>query len=187
MSDQNTKDTTSVFGIFNRMALPEGATPVADFDINKYVGRWFEIGRMDFFWEKRVMTNVFAEYSPNEEGNIRVVNTGLNEKKQKWSSWEGEARFRGDNTVAGLEVSFFAGIAWAGYNVVSVDEEYKYALVFGRNTDYLWLLSRERGMPQEIKDKYLKMAADCGYDTSKIHWPDQTQELPKEGEVETHG
>ncbi len=169
-------EETTVFGIFHKMALPEGATPVSDFDLNKYLGRWYEIGRMDFFWEKRNMTNVYAEYSANEEGTVDVKNTGYSEKRGKWSSFEGEARFRAENTIAALEVSFF-GPTWSGYNVVSVDEDYKYALVFGRNTDYLWFLSRDRGMPQHIKDKYLKMAKDCGYDTNKIHWPDQTKEI----------
>ncbi len=174
---------TTVFGIFNRQAIPDGATPVENFDLKKYFGRWYEIGRMDFFWEKKGMTNVFAEYSPNEDGNVKVVNTGYTEKKDKWSSFEGEARFRTENTVAALEVSFFGGIAWSGYNVISVDEDYKYALVFGRNTDYLWFLSRERGMPQAIKEKYTKMAKQAGYDVTKIHWPDQTQELPSEDEI----
>lgn len=170
----STKDTTTVFGIFNQMAIPEGATPVSDFDITKYVGRWYEVARMDFFWEQHNMTNVFAEYTPNEHGTIDVKNTGYSERRQKWSSYEGEARFRSDNTVAALEVSFF-GPAWSGYNVISVDEDYKYALVFGRNTDYLWFLSRDRGMPQKIKDKYEKIAKDAGFDTTKIHWPDQTK------------
>ncbi len=167
---------TTVFGIFNRMAMPEGATPVEEFDLEKYMGRWYEVARMDFFWENHKMTNVYAEYAINDKGTVDVKNTGFKENTGKWSSYEGEARFRAENTVAALEVTFFS-MAWAGYNVVSVDEDYKYALVFGRNNDYLWFLSRERGMPQEIKDKYSKMAEKCGYDVTKIHWPDQTKEV----------
>ncbi len=168
--------TTTVFGIFHKIAIPEGAIPVKDFDIKKYLGRWYEVARMDFFWEKHHLTNVYAEYRLNLEGTIDVKNTGYSEKKQKWSSYEGEARFRADNTVAALEVSFF-GPTWAGYNVISVDGDYKYALVFGRNTNYLWFLSRTRGMPQSIKDKYLKIALNCGYDINRIHWPDQTKDV----------
>ncbi len=167
---------TTVFGIFHRKAMPEGATLVKDFDLQKYFGRWYEIGRMDFFWEKKTLTNVYAEYSANEEGTVDVKNTGYDEKRDKWSSYEGEARFRDDNTVAALEVTFFGG-AWAGYNVVSVDEDYKYALVFGRNLDYMWLLSRERDMPKEMKNKYLKMAMDVGYDVSKINWTPQDKKV----------
>ncbi len=171
-------EETTVFGIFHKQALPEGATPVDQFDAAKYMGRWYEVARMDFYWEKHNMTNVYAEYAINEEGTVDVKNTGFSERKNKWSSYEGEARFRSDSTVGALEVSFFLGLSWSGYNIISVDEDYKYALVFGRNTDYLWFLSRERGMPQEIKDKYTKIAEKCGYDVSKIHWPDQTKEVP---------
>lgn len=167
----NLKDTT-VFGIFHKQALPKGAMPVTDFDIEKYLGRWYEIARMDYFWEKKFLTNVYAEYSPNEDGTVDVVNTGYNEKKEEWSSYEGEARFRTENNVAALEVSFFGG-AWAGYNVVSIDEDYQYALVFGRNLDYLWFLSKDKEMPKEIKNKYVEMALEVGYDVSKIHWTPQ--------------
>ncbi len=93
-------ETTTVFGIFNKMALPEGATPVNDFDLSKYLGRWYEVARMDFFWEKHNMTNVYAEYRANEEGTVDVKNTGYSEKREKWSSFDGEARFRAENTVA---------------------------------------------------------------------------------------
>ncbi len=167
---------STVFGIFHKAALPEGAMPVEDFKLEKYLGRWYEVGRMDFFWETRNLTNVYAEYRANSRGTVDVKNTGYDEDKQKWTSYEGEARFRAENTMAALEVSFF-GPSWSGYNVIAIDNDYHYALVFGRNTDYMWLLSRDRGMPQEIKDKYLKMAEECGYDTTKIHWADQSKQV----------
>lgn len=170
------KNTTKLFGLFSQVAIPDGATAVQNFKIEKYLGRWYEIARMDFFWEKKQLTNVYAEYRLNDEETVDVKNTGYNEKKEKWESYEGEARFRGDSHVAGLEVSFFMGI-WAGYNVISVDEDYKYALVYGRNLDYCWMLSRERTMPQHIKDKYLKMLNDTGFDVSKIHYVDQRRSV----------
>jgi apolipoprotein D and lipocalin family protein len=167
---------TTIFGLFHKRAMPEGAMPVQDFDLNKYLGRWYEIARMDYFWEKKTITNVFPEYSLNEEGTVDVLNTGFNEKSQEWDVYKGEARFRTDNDVAALEVSFFAGI-WAGYNVISVDDDYKYALVFGRNLDYLWFMSRDRSMPEHIKDKYLRLSKDAGYDTSKLNWTDQSKPI----------
>ena len=167
---------TTVFGIFHRSAMSSGVMPVAEFSIEKYCGRWYEIGRMDFFWEKKSLTNVYVDYAINAEGTVDVKNTGFNEKSEKWSSYEGEARFRADNNIAALEVTFFGG-AWAGYNVVSVDENYQYALVYGRNLDYLWMLSRNRAMPPSIKEKYLAMARETGYDISKINWPSQDKEI----------
>lgn len=171
----NLKETT-LFGIFRKRAIPEGAVPVNDFQLEKYLGRWYEIGRLDFFWEKKSLSNVFAEYSLNKKGTVNVKNTGYQEDKSRWSSFDGEARFRAEKNIAALEVSFFAG-AWAGYNLIAVDPNYSYALVFGRSLDYLWLLSRTRTMPSEIKDQYLKIAKEIGYDIDKITWTDQSREI----------
>ena len=71
-----------------------------------------------------------------------------------------------------LKVSFF-GPFYTGYNVIAIDPEYKYALVAGKNLDYLWLLSREPTMPQEIIDQYLAIAKAIGYDTSRLLWVEQ--------------
>ncbi len=172
-------DETTIFGIFHRKAIPDGATPVDNFDLSKYLGVWYEIARLNFYWENHDMTNVTAEYTlGDEEGVVGVKNTGFDEKKNEWSSYEGTATFRGDNTLAALAVSFFGPIK-AGYNVLSVDGsedgKYKYALVAGRSTDYLWFLSREKEMPEEIKAKYLKMAEEIGFTTDDLNWVDQTK------------
>ena len=66
-------------------------------------------------------------------------------------------------------VSFF-GPFYSGYNVIALDGQYKYALVAGKNLKYLWLLSRETTMPEDIKQSYLKIAEGLGYDTSVLIW-----------------
>ena len=68
-----------------------------------------------------------------------------------------------------LKVSFF-GPFYAGYNVIALDEDYKYALVSGDRFKYLWILSRETTIPDEIKSKYLKIAENLGYKTSDLIW-----------------
>lgn len=170
----NQEDKSTIFGIFHRSALPEGATPVAHFELEKYFGRWYEIARLNYYWEDKDLTNVYATYSANDDGTVKVVNTGYDEENQKWKTFEGKAKFRGDNTLAALDVSFFGPI-WAGYNVVSVDDDYKYALVFGRNLDYIWILSRDISIAEHVKEKYLKIAEHIGYDISKLNWIDQSK------------
>ncbi len=83
----------------------------------------------------------------------------------------GKAKFRGDKNVAALKVSFF-GPFYSGYNVLAIDEEYQYALVAGKNLDYLWILSRTPSLPEVIKDRYLQLAKDIGYNTSDLLWVD---------------
>ena len=68
-----------------------------------------------------------------------------------------------------LKVSFF-GPFYSGYNVLAIDDEYKYALIAGESTKYLWILSREVNIPEEIKDKYLKIAKEIGYNTDDLVW-----------------
>ena len=104
-----------------------------------------------------------------ENGSIKVDNQGYNTVKEKWNQALGKAKFVGDDTVAMLKVSFF-GPFYAGYNVIAIDEDYQYALVAGASLEYLWILSREPNIPEDIKAKYLKVAEDAGYDTSKLLW-----------------
>jgi len=54
--------------------------------------------------------------------------------------------------------------------VIALDENYQYALIAGKNLDYLWILSRTKELPEEIKTEYLKIAEEIGYDTSRLIW-----------------
>ncbi|HLS30519.1 MAG TPA: lipocalin family protein [Flavobacteriaceae bacterium] len=76
-------------------SMPKHAKPVKHFDVNRYLGNWYEIARFDFRFEKD-MNNTMAQYSLNEKGNVKVLNSGYNYKKDEWSSAEGVAKFRED-------------------------------------------------------------------------------------------
>lgn len=155
--------------LFNSYSsIPENAKAVGNFDVNKYLGTWYEIARFDSRFEKD-LDNVSAQYSLNEKGNVDVLNSGYNFKKEEWEKANGLAKFRGNKDVAELKVSFF-GPFFGGYNVVALDENYQYALVAGNKLDYLWILSRTKTIPEEVKTNYLKIAEEIGYDTSKLIW-----------------
>lgn len=148
--------------------IPKGAVAVKPFDKDKYLGKWYEIARLDFRFERN-MNNTTAEYSLNEDGTIKVVNRGYNYKKDKEEEAIGKAKFVDSADEAKLKVSFF-GPFYAGYNVIAIDKDYKYALVAGRNLNYLWFLSRSKTMPQKVKQSYLEKAISLGYDVSKLVW-----------------
>lgn len=152
----------------SRASIPKGAQAVKPFDVNKYLGNWYEIARLDFHFEKDI-TNATAEYSLNEDNTIKVVNRGYDLKQEKWDESTGKAKFAESPDEAKLKVSFFGPI-WSGYNVLAIDPQYKYALVAGRNLNYMWLLSREKTMPEKIRKEYLKKAYELGYDISKLVW-----------------
>lgn len=148
--------------------LPQGAVPVSSFDKERYLGKWYEIARMDFWFEKD-LNNTTAEYSLNKDGSIRVENKGFNYKKKIWKKAVGKAKFVKSPDIGMLKVSFF-GPFYAPYNVIAIDNDYKYALVVGKNLKYLWILSREPQIPQEVKEEYLKKAEELGYNISALVW-----------------
>ena len=148
--------------------IPKGVHAVKPFEKEKYLGKWYEIARLDFKFEKG-LNNTTAEYSLRDDGKIKVLNRGYKYKKNDWKEANGKAKFVGDHNVAMLKVSFF-GPFYSGYNVITIDNEYKYALVAGKSLKYLWILSREKTIPENIKSNYLKIAKDAGFDTSKLIW-----------------
>lgn len=155
--------------LFNSCAsIPQKAKPVENFEVNRYLGTWYEVARFDFRFEKD-LDNTSANYTLDKKGNVIVLNSGYNFVKKKWTKADGLAKFRGDKNVAALKVSFF-GPFYSGYNVVALDENYQYALIAGKDLDYLWILSRTKTIPEDVKTKYLKIAEEIGYDTSKLIW-----------------
>ncbi len=152
-------------------SIPKGAVAVRPFVKEKYLGEWHEIARKDFRFERN-LNNVSAHYSLNGDGSIKVENQGYNYKKNIWKRAIGKARFVGSSNEAKLKVSFF-GPFYSGYNVLAIDPDYKYALVAGKNLKYLWLLSRDITMPEDVAHSYLKIAQDLGFDLSDLIWTEQ--------------
>ena len=153
------------------VSIPKGAKAVKPFDRDRYLGKWYEIARMDFKFEKNLQ-QVTANYTLMDDQSIKVDNKGFNSKDQKWKESVGKAKSVGNATEGRLKVSFF-GPFYAGYNVIAIDDEYKYALVAGNNLKYLWLLSREKTMPRYMIQRYLSHAKALGYEVEKLVWTKQ--------------
>jgi apolipoprotein D and lipocalin family protein len=140
---------------------------VSGFDGERYLGKWYEIARLDHSFESD-LSNVSAEYSKQEGGDIKVVNRGYNEKTGEWKQIEGKARFIDQETVGSLKVSFF-GPFYGGYHVIALDrQDYGYAMVAGPSRAYLWILSRTKSMPGNVYSKLVDKAAQMGFDTANL-------------------
>ncbi|MDZ7280218.1 outer membrane lipoprotein Blc [Pantoea eucrina] len=150
---------------------PRGVQPITHFDASRYLGKWYEIARLDHRFE-RGKDHVTATYSERSDGGIRVVNRGYDVKKKAWSESEGKAYFTGDRQTAALKVSFF-GPFYGGYNVIALDDDYQYALVSGPNRGYLWLLSRQPTVPDDVKQRYLALATSLGFPVDALIWVNQ--------------
>ncbi|WP_432713852.1 lipocalin family protein, partial [Pedobacter sp.] len=148
------------------VSLPKGASAVSPFDKDKYLGKWYEIARLDFKYEKN-LDNVTANYTLKDDGSIRVDNRGYDYTKNEWKESIGKAKFVEEPTVGRLKVSFF-GPFYAAYNVIAIDKDYQNALVVGNSTKYMWILSRTKTIPDAVKADYLQQAKAIGVDIDAL-------------------
>lgn len=156
------------YKILTRRDIPEWATPVEPFDIDRYMGKWYELARFGSLIEKN-LKNVTEDYAMDAEGNIKVITTGYNYKKHKTVQASGKIKFVGAEDTGMLKVSYF-GPFYASYNVIGIDDDYRYALVCTNNLEYLWVLSREATLPDEIKTRFINRAVGIGFDVSRLEW-----------------
>lgn len=146
---------------------PENIEPVADFELDRYLGTWYEIARLDHSFERN-LEQVTATYSLREDGGVKVLNKGYSTKKDRWKEAEGKAYFIGEPNVGNLKVSFF-GPFYGAYVVFELDKEnYQYALVAGPDTSYLWLLARTPTISPELQEKLVNIAKEKGFNTDEL-------------------
>jgi len=165
-----------LFALFTLTActsIPKGLQAVDNFDSQLYLGTWYEVARLDHSFE-RGLSNVSAQYSFNEDGSINVINRGWDQEEQQWSEAIGKAKFVNDSNVGHLKVSFF-GPFYSSYVVFYLESDYSTALVSGYSRDYFWILSRSPQLPDYKMNKYLRIAEQAGFDTSKLIFPFQAQ------------
>ena len=140
---------------------------VTDFDLNRFLGSWYEIARFDHKFE-RGMEQTKALYILRNDRKVDVLNTGM--KNGKHSEAKGVAKLT--DTPALLRVSFW-GPFYSDYRVLLLDKDYQYALIGSSSDKYLWILSRTPQISDEIKSKILTEAQKRGYDTDKLIWVKQ--------------
>jgi apolipoprotein D and lipocalin family protein len=154
------------------VGIPENVKPVDCFKLEQYLGKWYEIARLDHSFE-RGLTRVSANYSLRDDGGVKVINRGYLAKENKWKEVEGKAYFAGRPDQGFLKVSFF-GPFYGSYIVIELDHDnYHYALVCGPDKSYLWILAREPGIKEDVKNNLIAKAAALGFETNKLIFVDQ--------------
>ena len=153
------------------VGIPENVEPVENFKLEQYLGKWYEIARLDHSFE-RGLSRVTAEYSLRDDGGVRVLNRGYSEQEKSWEEAEGKAYFVQERDRGFLKVSFF-GPFYGAYVIFALDHEnYQYALVSGPDKSYLWILARSPEMNQALLERLIEKAAAAGFDTSKLIFVD---------------
>ncbi len=157
------------------MGMPETVTPVQNFELDQFLGKWYEVARLDHSFE-RGLSEVSADYSLKKDGSVEVLNQGYKREASKWKSAEGVASFAESSDQGYLKVSFFRPF-YSSYVVFELGENYQHAFISGANTDYLWLLSRTPEISLELRDQFLTMAEARGFDTEAVIWVEHGVEV----------
>ncbi len=143
------------------LSTPAGIAPVANFDINQYLGRWYEIARLDNLFQ-RGLEQVMATYSLRKDGSICVENTGWYGQTGQQKTVTGKAKFVADEKIGHLKVSFW-GPFYSSYVVFYLANDYSVAMVCGSGRSYCWILARSPILSSADLAKYRSIAEDHGF------------------------
>lgn len=148
-------------------SAPKNIDPVTQFQVERYLGTWYEIVRQDHAFEEG-LSNVTATYSMRDDGGVTVLNRGYSAEDKQWREAEGRAYFVNSSDVGHLKVSFF-GPFYGAYVIFELEQKnYQYAMISGPSRDYFWLLSRTPTMPEDVKSRLLAKAEALGFPTDKL-------------------
>ncbi len=142
---------------------------VTDFEVQRYLGVWYEIARLPHRFE-RDLNRVKAEYTVDSNGTLRVVNSGERDGERREAI--GVARFKGERTVGELEVSFFRPF-YGDYRIIRLAPDYRYAVVTSGTMEYLWIIARTPQLPEAEKKELIEYARNLGFPVENLEFPIQ--------------
>jgi apolipoprotein D and lipocalin family protein len=153
-------------------------TVVQKVDLNRYLGRWYEIARIPVWFQKDCACGTTAEYSLIKDGEVSVVNRCCT-SDGKMKEAKGRAWVVDKKTPAKLKVSFvslfgfwlFGGHYW----IIDLDPDYRYAVIGHPKRTLGWILSRTPELSQEILDGIAERLEANGYSFSQFKMSDQTE------------
>lgn len=160
-----------LFFLVSCTGVPQGISPIDDFDLDRYLGDWYEIARLNHSFEDG-LSKVKASYSLNPDGSVKVINRGFSTEKNEWEEAIGKALFVDEKNQGHLKVSFF-GPFYGSYIIFKLDEHYRYAYITGYNRDFLWLLSRTPTVNDAVKEDFIETVTALGFDTDEIIFVEQ--------------
>jgi apolipoprotein D and lipocalin family protein len=136
-------------------------------DLDRYVGKWYEIAAFPMYFQRQCLGDVTADYALRPDGVISVVNRcrttdGFAEATGRAWAVEGTGNSQ-------LEVSFFRPFR-SDYWIIGLDDDYRWAVVGNPNRKYLWVLSRTPRLPKEQLDRALRSAGNQGFDLTQLKY-----------------
>jgi apolipoprotein D and lipocalin family protein len=143
---------------------------VPSVDVNRYMGKWYEIASYPQFFEKGC-SNVSATYTL-KDSYVEVFNSSI--KNGKENSITGKAFVVKNSGNAKLKVQFFWPFK-GDYWIIDLDKDYAWAVVSDPKQKTLWVLSRTPQMEESIYQSILQKLAAKGFDLKRIQLMKQTE------------
>lgn len=156
--------------------VPEGTRVVSGFELDRYLGTWYEIARLDHRFE-RGLNNITANYSLRDDGGVQVINRGFDIEAGEWDEAVGKAFLVGEPDQGQLKVSFF-GPFYGGYNILELDQDnYQYALVAGPDRSYLWILARSPDLSTDTVARLVETARQLDFPVDELIYVEHDRAL----------
>ena len=153
------------------MAQPPLKT-VDHVDLNRYLGKWYEIARLPNRFEKKCQRDVTAEYS--KDGKKILVHNSCIQQDGSPKVAEGRAKVADSMTNAKLKVTFFWPF-YGNYWIIGLDPEYRWAIVGEPDRKYMWILSRTPQIADADHAHILSLVQQAGYDPGQLIYSQQTR------------
>lgn len=154
-----------------RAAEPLATVPHVE--LERYLGRWYEIARYPNFFQRDCKGEVTATYSRRDDGGI-VVDNACVRADGGTDRAIGAARIVDATTNAKLEVRFapeflsFLPFVWGDYWVIDLAPDYSYAVVGEPSRRYLWILAREPRLDASALQAIVARLPSAGYDPAPL-------------------
>ena len=150
-------------------------------DLQRYLGKWYEIAAIPQSFQKKCVGNTTAVYDTAPDGLIAVVNT-CDTASGSPSIANGRAKVIDTNSNSKLKVTFVNFLGWqfllgGNYWILAIGDNYSYAIVGAPGRDYAWVLSRTPDMTNEKIIEANQALVAQGFDTCKLISTIQTSGL----------
>jgi apolipoprotein D and lipocalin family protein len=157
---------------------PAEVQVVKEVDLNRYMGKWYEIALIPVWFQKDCDSGSTAEYSLTEGGEINVVNRCCT-REGTLQEAKGRAWIVDKSCPAKLKVGFFSVLGFfpfkGDYWIIDLDPDYRY-VVIGHPTRTLgWILSRTPALSQETLQGIAMRLTQNGYNFSDFKMTRQSE------------
>lgn len=165
-----------LFGVVTGSATAEPPRTVDHVDLERYMGRWYEIAALPNFFQRNCVRDTTADYSLRNDGTVEVANRCETEDGEVDEA-RGVARPADPANNAKLEVSFVnvfgKQLFWGDYWIIGLGADYDYALVGTPSRRWGWILAREPKPSRQRIESWLERLREQGYDPKAFVLTDQ--------------